>query len=116
MRGVIVGLWGNDGYIRNGYIVKKWNKEYYWGTLWVFLRRERAIMQEMKKSSGILGGSLNNDFFRGLGSVMSLAGNSFSNKKIAKKILGRSDSEALASDWNSIGNDLSGALSKYRGQ
>jgi hypothetical protein len=72
-------------------------------------------MQETKKSSGILGQSLNTDFFRGLGSVMSLAGDSFSNEKIAKKVLGRSDSEALTSDWNSIGNDLSGALRKYRG-
>ena len=51
---------------------------------------------------------LERPFIRGYGSVLNCFGNSY--KKPSDFILSKSDTEALASDWKSIGADFKSVL------
>lgn len=50
----------------------------------------------------------NSPFFKGMGSVLNLSGNYYSEEH--QRILNRTDAEALASDWEAVGRDFRKAL------
>jgi hypothetical protein len=51
---------------------------------------------------------LANNFIKGCGSILDITGISYDPKPYIK-----SDAEALRSDWETVGNDMSKAIRKY---